>query len=308
MNFSEEKITKIVGFGLIVFGLGIIINDLMNGYSAFVLFLLPLLFIAVGIISIFKDDISKVFSSQIMNKLRDWIYKNSDFVFFIFPLSIFSIIGFTLTYFALKMDWNVTIGGWITLSLFSFFPLVMIFLIVFGYNFAKKKEKEIENNLTFNEEGITIEMPLYDKRCLINWQTIDAIIYYNYMVSSDFTDHYEGYKFYLNSLPVYTKYDKQWWWNKLFPKESNSGIIDINNETKNFRDIPNNVEKYLKTKVNINFDHPAKGSLISKEISKSGNKTTKIENWKPNNKDSHQIVFDKFNRTIEQILAIRKYL
>jgi hypothetical protein len=302
MNINEKRISKIAGIIMLIFGLVIFFFDFKSGYKSFGIYLIPLIFVIVALLVIFKDNISNWFDKQIV--IKEFIAKNNKFIFFILPFSIFSIIGFSILFFTIKLKWNVDLLGWITISIFAFFPLLMIYGFVFGFSISEKRQKEIDdrkNKLLSDDTGITIEMPLFDKNCFISWKSIDAIIYYNYLVSSDFTEHYEGYKLYLNTIPIYTKYKKQWWLNTLFPKDSQRKIIDINNETKCFWEIPKIVEKYLNSNVNINFNDPMKGTLISSNTHKNKKSIIKVEKWKQNNNEKDQIVFDKFTRSLEEI-------
>lgn len=304
MNLNEKTITKLVGIFILIFGLTIIFFDIKNGYKSFGLYIVPIVFVIVSLSIILKENVSRWFDGKKMIKPRNWIMKHSLLFFFILPLSTFSIIGFLVLFFAIKLKWNVDLLGWITVSLFAFFPLVLIYGLIFGFSISEKQQKQIEgrqNKLFSDDKGITIEMPLFEKNCFISWQSVEAIIYYNYIVSSDFTEQYVGYKLYLNAIPIYSKYKKQWWLNKLFLKDSQSKIIDINNETKYFWEIPKIVEKYLNTKVDINFEDPMKGTLISSQTYKSKNKITTIEKWKPSNNEGEQIIFEKFNRSIDEI-------
>lgn len=293
---------------MLIFGLTIIFFNIKNGYKSFVMYFIPLIFVALSLFVIFKDNISRLFAkvseSKVFIKTKKWIKINSKFVFFILPLSIFPLIGFVSLYFAIKFPTNVDVVGWITIVLFVIAPLILIYGFIFGFSISEKRAKEIEerkNKLISDDEGITIEMPLFDKNCFVSWQSIEAIIYYDYVVRSDFTEYYEGYKLYLNTIPIYTKYEKQWWLNKLFPKDSQSKIINIKVETKHFEEIPKIVEKYLKSKVDIDFTDPMKGTLVSSQTYQNKNKTTTIEKWKPSKKESEQIVFDKFNRSVDEI-------
>jgi hypothetical protein len=304
MNLNEKTITKLVGIFILILSLAMIFFDIKSGYKSFSLYIIPTVFVIVSISIILKENILRWLDGKRMIKPRRWIMEHSRLVFFILPLSIFSIIGFLVLFFAIKLKWNVDLFGWITVSLFAFFPLVLIYGFIFGFSISEKQQKQIEerqNRLFFDDKGITIEMPLFDKDCFISWQSIEAVIYYNYIVSSDFTEHYIGYKFYLNTVPIYTKYEKQRWLNKLFPKDAQSKIIDVTNETKSFLEIPKMVEKYLNTKVDINFKDPMRGTLISSETYNSKNKITTIEKWKPDNLTDKQIIFDKFNRNLDEI-------
>jgi hypothetical protein len=183
-------------------------------------------------------------------------------------------------------------------------PLVIIYFLIYGYSISEKKQKEIDARLdvlSANDLGISIDHPLFDITCFISWNSIDAIIYYNFYVSSDFTEYYEGYKLYLNTIPVYKKYEKQWWLNKLFPIKSSRKIIDIKVETKHFRELPKMLENYRNIKTTLDFKNPMKGTLISKQTYQYKDKITQIEKWKPNNNEEEQILFDKFNRSITEI-------
>ncbi|KFF06108.1 hypothetical protein [Flavobacterium reichenbachii] len=304
MNLNEKAITKLVCVFTLIFGLSVIFFNIKSGYKSLGLYLIPTIFVIIALLGIFKENISKWYDEKKLVPLRRWIMKHSLSVFFIFPLSVFSMIGFLLLFFALKLKWNVDLLGWITISIFAFFPLFIIYGLIFGFSISEKQQKRIaerQNKMFFDANGIRIEMPLFDKDCFISQQSIEAVIYYNYIVSSDFTEHYEGYKFYLNTIPVYTKYEKQSWLNKLFPKDSQSKIIDIDNKTKYFWEIPKMVKIYFNSKAEIDFKDPIKGTLISSETYQNKNKTTTIEKWKPSNHEAEQIVFDKFNRTLDEI-------
>ncbi|MEB3754794.1 hypothetical protein [Acinetobacter sp. MD2(2019)] len=151
-------------------------------------------------------------------------------LFPILLLCIFTTIGCVGLYFAIQYPENVPFYAWIILLIFAILPLIILYGLFFGFPVSEKQwqeQEKIRKKLSFDENGMTIEMPLFDKSCFIDWQSIQKIIYYNYVVSSDFTEHYQGFKFYLNTVPTYTKHQKQWWLNRLFPKDSSSKMIDI---------------------------------------------------------------------------------
>lgn len=224
--------------------------------------------------------------------MKEFILKNAKFIFFILPLCFFSLIGFIGLYFAIKFPENVPIMGWITLTLFALLPLIFIYGLVFGFTISEKRQNQIEvnrNKIFSDQNGITIEMPLFDKNCFIKWQSIDAIIYYNYVFYSDFTEYDEGCTLYLNTMPIYTKYEKQWFLNKIFSKNSQSKIIKIPVETKNFWEILQVIEEHLKSKVNITTTEKCQHKMITHQ------------EWKLNNQQRERVIFDKFNRNIQQI-------
>ena len=308
MDKNEKIIQLSVGVFTLLFSLAFISLEAINGHSSFGLYVIPLIFLTFSLFVIFKKQTSKFFTNLLKNKVflkpKIWIIVHSNFVFFILPLSFFALIGFVALFFAIKYPTNVEVVGWITIMLFVIAPLILIHMFVFGLSMSEKRLKRLSDRLdsiAATEKGISIELTIFDKTCFVSWSSIDAIIYYNYYVSSDFTEYYEGYKLYLNTIPVYTKYEKQFWLNKLFPKDSQSKIIDIKVETKKFSEIPKMIENYLNTKTTIDFTNPMKGILISTKKYEIDNRTTTIEKWKPSNKEAEQIVFNKLNITIEEI-------
>jgi hypothetical protein len=189
MNLNEKILSKVVGIFTIIFGLSIIFFDIKSGLKLSGLYLIPSIFVAVGLFAVFRESISRWFD-KIM--IKEIIVKNLYFIFFILPLSIFSLIGFVAFYFAIKFPENVSIYDWLTITIFVLISLRLIYGAVYGFSILEKRAKEIEerkNKLISDDEGITIEMPLFDKNCFISWQSIEAIIYYDYVVRSDFTQY-----------------------------------------------------------------------------------------------------------------------
>ncbi len=304
MNLNEKILKKLVCVFILIGASALIFFDLAHGYKSFFIYAIPMIFVIVALTGIFQEKFSIVYNSKLLINPKQWINENSEFVFFILPLSIFSLIGFLLTFFAIKLNWNVGISGWVTISIFALFPLYLIYGFLFGFSISEKQQRQIElrqKKIFSNEKGITIKMPLFDKDCFISWQSIEAIIYYNYIVSSDFTDHYQGFKFYLNTIPTYTKYEKQSWLNKLFSKDSQSKIIDVADDTKSYMEIPKWIEIYLNSKTEVDFNSPLKGTLISSHITKNQKKITTIEKWNPNNKEPEKIIFNRQDLSIEEI-------
>jgi hypothetical protein len=92
MNINEKRISKIAGIIMLIFGLVIFFFDFKSGYKSFGIYLIPLIFVIVALLVIFKDNISNWFDKQIV--IKEFIAKNNKFIFFILPFSIFSIIDF----------------------------------------------------------------------------------------------------------------------------------------------------------------------------------------------------------------------
>jgi hypothetical protein len=209
------------------------------------------------------------------------------------------------TFFAITQHWEVGVVGWITISLFAFFPLLILYGILFGFSVSGRQQEIIEqrqHKLSADGDGIRIDMPLLDKSCSISWESIEAIVHYNYIVSSDFTTTHNGFRFYLNSWPIYTKYDKQWWLNRLFSRDSQDHRIDVSDDTKGYLEIPGLIEKYLGVAVTIDcLTDPRKGRLISSETHQHKGKVTTIEKWKPGSSDREFIVYSRSNQSIEEL-------
>lgn len=225
--------------------------------------------------------------------------------FIILPLAVFSIIGFALLFFAITQHWEVGVAGWITISLFAFFPMLILYGILFGFSVSARQQtrvEEIRNKLSADGNGLYIDMPLFDKRCFITWESVEAIVHYNYIVSSDFTANHSGFRFYLNSLPTYTKKEKQWWLNRLFNSDPVGNCMDVSEETKGYQEIPDMIEKYLGVDVGVNcFTDPRKGTLISTETYAYQGGITTVEKWKPDNGDRESIVYSRSNQSMEEI-------
>ncbi|MFD2557204.1 hypothetical protein [Sphingobacterium tabacisoli] len=228
--------------------------------------------------------------------------------FIILPLAVFSIIGFVLLFFAITQGWEVGVAGWITISLFAFFPLLILYGILFGFSVSARQQTRIEerrNKLSADRDGLRIDMPLFDKSCFISWESVEAIIYYNYIVSSDFTTIHRGFRFYLNSSPIYTKYDRQWWLNRLFSKDPVGNCIDVSDETKGYQEIPDMITKYLGVEVTVDcFTDSRKGKLISSETKQHKDKVTTVERWKPDNGDRESIVYSRSSQSMEEIKRV----
>ncbi|WP_300670334.1 hypothetical protein [Soonwooa sp.] len=224
---------------------------------------------------------------------------------FIFPLAVFSAIGIVGLVFLFKTPNPVSITEWIVVILFTVLPLIFIYGFLFGFTISEKSQKQyedIQQKLSADDTGLTILMPLFDKDCFIAWDTIDFVVYYNYALRSDFTEYHEGYKFYLNTKPVYTKYEKQWWLNRLFPKDSNSKVIDITTKNKHFTKLAEITQKYLNADITTISEHPYKGKLVKRETITSKDKTISTEEWKSSPfRTNEEIIYSRHNTDLEWI-------
>lgn len=224
---------------------------------------------------------------------------------FVSTLAVFSVIGIVTLIFLFKTSNPVGITEWIVAILFTVLPLIFIYGLLFGFTISEKSQKQYEDTqqrLSADDRGLNILMPLFDIDCFIAWDTIDFVVYYNYTLRSDFTEYHEGYKFYLNTKPIYTKYDKQWWLNRLFPKDSNSKVVEITTKNKHFTKLAEITQKYLNADITTISQHPYKGQLVKQETIISKAKIITSEEWKPDSsRTDEDIIYSRFKADLEWI-------
>ncbi|KAF2337789.1 hypothetical protein [Flavobacterium nitrogenifigens] len=303
MDLNERKIKQAAGIFMLAAGLAMAFFDLKSGTRTVGPLIIPAVFIIVALSILFRG-ISGWFSQAAMLKLLSPKPRYGFLGVFIALLLIFAIPGFLPLFFAAQLKWDIGLSGWIAVCLSAFFALALIHGLIFGAAVSEKRLKLMRkrrNRLSADDRGITVEMPLFDKSCFMAWQSIEAIAYYNYIADSDFTEHYAGYRLYLNAVPIYAKYEKQFWLNRLFPKDSQSRIIDIGDGTECFWEMPKVAAKYLGTKADIETKDAMKSALVSRRTYKSGNKAITSEHWRPNGGGEEEIIFNRSNRILDEI-------
>ncbi len=98
--------------------------------------------------------------------------------------------------------------------------------------------------------------------------------------------------------------ENPWLWNRIFPIVlKNKREVTIQDDCKNFHEIPKMLETYLgnTNTIDLTTDY-RKGTLVSSKTT-SNNNTIRIEEyWKPNNNyEREKVIYDKYNRSYEQI-------
>lgn len=303
MDLNERKIKQAAGVFMLAAGLAMAFFDLKSGAGPLGALIIPAVFIIVSLSILFRG-ISGWFSQAAMLKLLSPKLHYGFLGFFIALLSMLFIAGFLPLFFAARLKWDIGLSGWIAVCLSAFFALALMRSLIFGAAVSEKRLKlmrERRNRLSADDRGITVEMPLFDKSCFIGWESIEAIAYYNYIAGSDFTEHYAGYLLYLNAVPIYSKYEKQFWLNRLFSKDSQSRIIDIDDGTECFWEMPKIAAKYLGAKADVETKEAMKGALVSRRTHKSGNKAITSEHWRPNGGGEEEIIFNRSNRSLDEI-------
>ena len=211
---------------------------------------------------------------------------------FSIPLFLILSVGVAALYFGLKFPENIPIYGWIVIALLVLIPVILIYGIIFGFNISKKQYKVIEDrreSILFSEEEICLSIPIFDIDCHIKWSIINRIVYEDHTQSEYPTN--TAFKFYLNETPHYSKHEKQWWMNRLFPFSSKRKEIVVKDDCKGFYELPEMIQKYLGTKLDADFE---KGILVSSKTTYRNNEKQTFEYWKAKKGYKYrQIIFSR---------------
>lgn len=201
----------------------------------------------------------------------------------------------------IKQDVKI-IGAYVTSGLFILGPGLILYGLTFGFRISEKtikKQKERQESVSFDNNGIWYKLPLFDTTQFINWKIIETVIYTNYQSNDN-----AQFIFHLTQPPIQTMTENPWWLNKIFPfVRRNKKEIIIEDDCKNFQEIPKMLETYLVKTNPIDLSEDSrKGTLVSSETTIKNNTIRTEEHWKPNNNDEREkVIFDKYNRNIEQI-------
>lgn len=228
------------------------------------------------------------------------IFENNPLLVFIIPLAVFFLLGCGLLYLGIFGSKGLPLSGWIMTGVFTVIPAVLIYGFLFGFSISEKQQQAIEarrSELQFNQQGMTVLMPLFDQNCFIQWCSIDTVLY------SDLRqEDYSEFTFYLNTLPSYTKTEKQWWLNRLFPQHPKKMKINIKSDCRYFETLPDMLKKYLDSNLRFEFKDSRKGILLESETTSKGNVETRTEKWLPvKNYEPLELVYDRYNRTIDEL-------
>ncbi|WP_027388658.1 hypothetical protein [Chryseobacterium gregarium] len=227
--------------------------------------------------------------------------KFNPFIIINLLLGLFIGIGLGLTVFMILQDVKI-IGAYIVSVLFILFPGTLLYCLNSGFSVSEKtvkKQAERQEHVIFDANGIWYNLPLFDTTQFINWNIIETVIYTNYQ-----SDDHAKFIFRLTKPPVHTMTENPWFLNKIFPFAlRNKKEVTIEDDCKNFREIPKMLETYLTNTnpIDLNADDRKETLLSSKTTGKNGTVRTE-EHWKPdNNYERERIVYDKYNRNSEQI-------
>jgi hypothetical protein len=228
------------------------------------------------------------------------IFEKNPLLIFIIPLAVFFLLGCGLLYLALFGSKGLPLSGWIMAGIFTVIPAVLIYGFLFGFSISEKQQQAIEarrTELQFDQQGMTMLMPLFDQNCFIQWDSIDTILYAELR-----QEDYSEFTLYLNALPSYTKTEKQWWLNRLFPQHPKRKKIKIRSDCRYFETLPDMLKKYLDPNSRFEFKDSRKGLLLQSETIIKDNLTTRTEKWLPvKNYEPLELVYDRYNRTIDEL-------
>ena len=220
-------------------------------------------------------------------------------------LGLFVCIGLGMAIFMVMQEVKI-IGAYIVPGLFILFPGLLLYGLTFGFKISEKtikKQAERQESVTFDNNGISYKLPLFQTIQFINWKTIETVIYTNYQ-----SDDNAQFVFYLTQPPIQTMTENPWLINRLFPFAlRNRKEVTIEDDCKYFEEIPKMLEKHL---VNINpidlTEDYRKGILLSSKTTIKNNTIKTEEHWKPNNNyEREKVIYDKYNRTFKQIKQMK---
>jgi hypothetical protein len=220
-------------------------------------------------------------------------------------LALFISLGLGLTLFMISKDVKI-IGAYVVSVLFFLVPGMILYGLTFGFKVSArsiKKQAERQERVTFDNNGISYQLPLFDTIQFISWRIIETIIYTNYE-----SDDHSQFIFYLTAPPSQTMQENPWFLNRLFPFAGrNRREITITADCKNFDEIPAMLDKYLAKTNPIDLTEDFKrGTLLSSATKIKGDRIKTEEIWKPNlTYEREKVVYDIYNRSFQQIKHAR---
>jgi hypothetical protein len=165
-------------------------------------------------------------------------------------------------------------------------------------------QEENKHRIEENSTGFIIKSPLSSYTIFVSWNSIEKIIFSpnnNYEASAQWI-------IFLNRLPKWNLDPKAWWFSRFtfFLKNKKLKKLRMRDDmNKDFYEFPKLVEKYLKTKKEIDYDAEQfhRGELISSKVTVKDNHKITEEHWKPKRSTGLPwiILYDRYNRTIEEI-------
>ena len=216
-------------------------------------------------------------------------------------LGLFVCIGLGMAIFMVMQEVKI-IGAYIVPGLFILFPGLLLYGLTFGFKISEKtikKQAERQESVTFDNNGISYKLPLFQTIQFINWKTIETVIYTNYQ-----SDDNAQFVFYLTQPPIQTMTENPWLINRLFPFAlRNRKEVTIEDDCKYFEEIPKMLEKHLvnTNPIDLTEDY-RKGTLLSSKTTIKNNTIKTEEHWKPNNNyEREKVIYDKYNRTFKQM-------
>ena len=216
-------------------------------------------------------------------------------IFYVF-ICLFFLLGIAGFYFASTGNKEIPFYGWF---LFAGLIILPALLLIKPSGKQVRKVQERMPKLAFTDEALIIQEPLFDQEKIIDWSTIDTILFANYSHDE------KQFILYLKKPAVIKHYENRWWLNRLFKTSTVDNCLKIRlYETwGNFHLLIEEAQKILPLKSELcSLKDQRKGALVDR-IS-TGNKVSKTieEHWKP---DMEQplwtMIYDIKKRTVTDI-------
>lgn len=246
-------------------------------------------------------EIRKLLTTRLSDATDNVEMKFNPFIIIKLVLVIFTCAGAGLTIFMIMQEVKI-VGAYLVSGLFILVPGTILYGLQFGFRISEKtrrKQAERQKRITSSHAGLSYQMPLFDVTLLIEWKTIETVIFTDYQ-----SDDHAQFIFHLTQPPILTRAANPWFLNKIFPfTPGNPKEISIEDDCADFHQIPQMLYKYLD---NVNLSdlnqNDKKGTLLSSKTTIHNNTIKTEELWKPNpDYNRQQLIFDKYNRAFEQI-------
>lgn len=219
-------------------------------------------------------------------------------------LLLFISVGLGLTLFMIVQEVK-NIGEYFVSVALIIVPGIILYGLTFGFTIAERrvrKQIQRQESISFDDKGIAYTLPLSGTRLLIDWTMIETVIYTNYSF-----DENARFIFLLLQPSIQERTEEDPLLINTLSQFSLGNKVIVKDDCRNFSEIPKMLEKYLG---NINpidsTKDPGKGKLVSSKTNIK--KIEAEEQWnRKNHYETEQVIYDRHNRTFEQVMNIKKY-
>ncbi len=156
-------------------------------------------------------------------------------------LLFFLLLGILMTGFQIYMGITDFMGYFVSVFGFILFPVFVIYGLTYGFQMSEKATidyNERQDKFSFDENGITFVMPIFDATLKTNYSNIKDVIF-------RMTDDYDEYVIYFKDFAVVEHHENPWFLNRIFPYKNTRKEIFIKGDSKGFNQVSIMKAKYL---------------------------------------------------------------